>query len=90
MNTVNNESLEINKVLIDGLKKSIYDDIKDRLLKGEDYEIPGVGIIKPNFRRVKAQNKDNFAIVIKIKQDKEFKKQVRDSYISNSRKFSKL
>lgn len=83
-----NDTVEINKILIDGLKQNMYEEIKRNLLEGKEYKIPGVGVIKAHSRRVKSQNGDNnFAVILKIKQDKDFGKEIRRSYKLNPKNF---
>lgn len=74
-------NISVNKFIIDGIREEIHNEIKETLLKGEPYEIRGVGKLVPYKRKVRLKNGDSgFAVILKIKQDKDFKKLIRENF----------
>lgn len=85
MSNIENENPElnvnINKFIIDGVRKQIFNEIKESLLRGEAYEIEGVGKLVPYTRKVRLKSGDpGFAVVLKVRQDKNFSKEIRENY----------
>lgn len=74
-------NIDVSKFVIEGIKDQIHKEIKDTLIRGESYRIKGVGELVPYKRRVKLKNGDSgFAVVLKVKQDKDFKKSIRENF----------
>lgn len=74
-------NVSINKFIIDGIRDQMHEEIKNSLLRGESYYIKGVGELIPYKRNVKLKNGDSgFAIILKVKQDKNFKKSIRKNF----------
>lgn len=74
-------NVNISKFIIDGIREQIHEEIKESLLKGESYYIKGVGKLVPYKRNVKLKNGDSgFAVILKVKQDKDFKKLIRENF----------
>ncbi len=74
-------NINVSKFVIDGIREQIFSEIKDSLLRGESYEIKGVGKLVPHTRKVRLKSGEpGFAVVLRVKQDKDFSKEIRENY----------
>lgn len=75
----------VNDYIIDKYQK----EVRDKLISGESVEIPGVGVIKCKYRKVRNPYGREFTVRAVIQQDKTFSRDLIKSYKKNPALFNK-
>lgn len=73
--------------IVDSIIKDYNKQIRDRLVNGEEVEIEGVGKLKAKFRKVKNMYGRDYAIRVKVVQDKEFSRSLVSEYRKDNTKY---
>ena len=75
------------KVIKDNAINEYIDDMKSKLLNGEDFVINGVGVLRPVYRRVKNDNGRNFTVRVRMDYFWDFYTKIIDSCKVDNSKF---
>lgn len=73
----------VNKVI-----NNYIESMKEDLLKGKRVYIKGIGYLEPKYRKVKNDRGRDYAITIRLKQNKDFSKSIIESYNNDKSQFN--